>query len=63
MHHTQIGVLTFYAEVVFVLFMLGLNGPFNNKVCRAGQLIVVLFLGRLRSSMRLTSTKRGRPQQ
>ena len=33
------------------------------RSCRAGQLIVALFLGRLRPSKRLTSTKRGRPRQ
>ena len=33
------------------------------RTCRAGQLIVALFLGRLRPSKRLTSTKRGCPWQ
>ena len=35
----------------------------TTRSCRAGQLIVALFLGRLRPSKRLTSTKRGRPRQ
>ena len=35
----------------------------RNRSCRAGQLIVVLFLGRLIHYKRLTSTKRGRPRQ
>ena len=35
----------------------------TTRPCRAGQLIVALFLGRLRPSKRLNSTKRGRPRQ
>ena len=35
----------------------------TTRSCRAGQLIVALFLGRLRPSKRLTSTKRERPRQ
>ena len=35
----------------------------TTRSCRAGQLIVALFLGRLNPSKQLTSTKRGRPQQ
>ena len=35
----------------------------TTRSCRAGQLIVVPYLGRLRPSKRLTSTKRGRPRQ
>ena len=35
----------------------------TTRSCRAGQLKVALFLGRLRPSKRLTSTKRGRPRQ
>ena len=34
----------------------------KTRLCRTGQLIVALFLGRLRPSKRLTSTKRGRPR-
>ena len=33
------------------------------RSCQAGQLIVVLFVGRLRPSKPLTSTKQGRPRQ
>ena len=46
-------------HIQFCLFVLEFYGPVNNKSCRAGQLIVALFLGRLRPSKRLTSTKRG----
>ena len=35
----------------------------TRRSCQASQLIVALFLGRLRSSKRLTSTKQGRPWQ
>ena len=35
----------------------------TTRSCRAGQLIVALFLGTLRPSKRLTSNKRGRPRQ
>ena len=35
----------------------------TTRSCRASQLIVALFLDRLRSSKRLTGTKRGRPRQ
>ena len=35
----------------------------TTRSCRAGQLIVALFLGRLRPSKRLSRTKRGRPRQ
>ena len=35
----------------------------TTRSCQAGQLIVALFLGRLRPSKRLTSNKRGRLRQ
>ena len=41
----------------------GFTAQSTTRSCRAGQLIVALFLGRLRPSKRLTSTKRGRPRQ
>ena len=49
----------------FSLFCLcwGFTAQSTTRSCRAGQLIVVLFFGRLRPSKRLTSTKRGRPRQ
>ena len=40
----------------------GFTAQSTTRSCQAGQLIVVLFLGRLRPSKRLTSTKRGRPR-
>ena len=56
-------ILSFLNSGVVCLFVLAFYGPVNIEVCRADQLIVVLFLGRLRPSKRLTSTKRGRPRQ
>ena len=40
-----------------------LRAQSTTRSCRAGQLIVVLFLGRLRPSKWLTSTKRGHPRR
>ena len=41
----------------------GFTAQSITRSCRASRLIVVLFLGRLRPSKRLTNTKRGRPRQ
>ena len=41
----------------------GFTAESTTRSCRAGQLIVALYLGRLRPSKRLTSTNRGRPRQ
>ena len=41
----------------------GFTAQSTIRSCQASQLIVVLFLGRLRPSKQLTSTKRGRPRQ
>ena len=48
---------------MFVCLCWGFTAQSTTRSCRAGELIVVLFLGRLRPSKRLTSTKRGRPRQ
>ena len=50
---------------LFVFLCWGFTAQSTTRSCRAGQLIVVLFLGRLRPSKRLisTCTKRGRPRQ
>ena len=40
----------------------GFTAQSTTRSCRAGQLIMVLFLGRLRPSKQLTSTTRGRPR-
>ena len=50
--------LSFYIFVLCFFFVLEFYGPVNNELCRAGKLKVALFLGRLRPSKRLTSTKR-----
>ena len=50
-------------HVLFVCLCLGFTAQSTTRSCRASQLIVVLFLGRLRPSKRLASTKRGRPWQ
>ena len=47
----------------FVCFGWGFMAQSTMRSCPTGQLKVVLFLGRLRPSKRLTSTKRGRPRQ
>ena len=47
----------------FICLCRGFMTKSTIRSCRAGQLVVVLFLGRLRPSKRLTSTKRGRPRQ
>ena len=44
---------------VCLFCLLGFTAQSTTRSCGAGQLIVVLFLGRLRASKRLTSTKRG----
>ena len=49
--------------LLFVCLCWGFTAQSKTRLCRAGQLIVALFLGRLRPSKRLTSTKRGRPRQ
>ena len=41
---------------LFVCLCLGFMAQSTTRLCRASQLIVVLFLGRLRPSKRLTST-------
>ena len=55
------------AKIIFAASFLCLSWSFTaqstTRSCRAGQLIVALFLGRLRPSKRLTSTKPGRPRQ
>ena len=48
---------------LFVQVCWSFTAQSTTRSCRAGQLIVALFLGRLRPSKRLTSTKRGRPRQ
>ena len=60
--------LCFCLHLLFELFddhylCWGFTAQSTTMSCRAGQLIVVLFLGRLRPSKQLTSTKRGRPWQ
>ena len=47
----------------FFLFVMEFNGPVNNEVMSSRSVNLPLFLGRLRSSKRLTSTKQGRPRQ
>ena len=47
----------------YVCLCWGFTAQSTMRSSRAGQLIVVLFLGWLRPSKRLTSTKRGRPRQ
>ena len=51
---------------IYLFDCVGVLWPSQQQSCRAGQLIVALFLGRLTPSKRLTSTKRakrGRPRQ
>ena len=48
---------------MFVCLCWGFTAQSTTRSCRAGHLIVVLFLGRLRPSKRVTSTKQGRPRQ
>ena len=48
---------------LFVCLCWNFTAQSTTRSCRAGQLIVTLFLGRLRPSKRLTGTKRGRPRQ
>ena len=65
-HSNQSFVLGFYSPVnneVMWSLCWGFTAQSTTRSCQAGQLIVVLFLGRLRPSKRLTSTKRGRPWQ
>ena len=45
------------------LFVLGFYGPVNNEVMSSRSVNSGMFLGRLRPSKRLTSTKHGRPRQ
>ena len=48
--------------VSVTLLCWGFTAQSTMKSCRTGQLIVALFLGRLRPSKWSTSTKRGGPQ-
>ena len=47
----------------FVCLCWSFTAQSTTRSCRAGQLIVALFLGRLTPSKRLSRTKRGRPRQ
>ena len=58
---TTRGVLANVINAVVLCW--GFTAQSTTRSCRAGQLIVVLFLGRLRPSKRITSIKRGRPRQ
>ena len=58
-------IVYIYKLVCFVLVCLcwSLTAQSTTRSCRASQLIVALFLGRLRPSKRLTSNKRRRPRR
>ena len=58
-------VLSWYYNLgnSFVCLCWGFTVQSTTRSCRAGQLIVVLFLGRLSLPKWFTSTKRGRPRQ
>ena len=54
----------FFHDLIYSFVLCwGFTVQSTTRSCRAGQLIAVLFPGRLRSSKRLTSTKWGCPRQ
>ena len=59
----KFGPLCFCMGKRFCILYWSFTAQSITRSCRAGQLIVALFLGRLRPSKRLTTTKRGRPRQ
>ena len=52
-----------FSVFLFVCLCWSFTAQSTRRSCRAGQLIVALFLGRLRPYKQLTSTKQGRPRQ
>ena len=59
----QVDYLTKMRQRHFVCLCWSFTAQSTMRSCRAGQLTVTLFLGRLRPSKRLTGTKQGRPRQ